>query len=97
MEALLEALPEVRGAVDNLRAKGILPRLKSMTWTVENQNMRATSRVAVICLKLQDYTKSPLGEIKVKFQLTRDSLEAMLRSMTYINEQLSTVMGGMGE
>jgi hypothetical protein len=26
----------------------------------------------------------------VKFQLSRDTLEAMLRSMTYINEQLSS-------
>lgn len=39
--------------------------------------------------QLQDYTKSPLGETEVKFQLTRDTLEAMLRSMTYINDQLS--------
>ncbi|XP_059463280.1 uncharacterized protein LOC132192087 isoform X2 [Corylus avellana] len=65
---------------------GILPRLKSMTWTMEN-------RVAVISLKLQDYSKSPLGEMEVKFQLTRDTLEAMLKSMTYISEQLSSMVG----
>ncbi|KAE8125050.1 hypothetical protein FH972_019887 [Carpinus fangiana] len=65
---------------------GILPRLKSMTWTMEN-------RVAVISLKLQDYSKSPLGETEVKFQLTRDTLEAMLKSMTYISEQLSSMVG----
>lgn len=28
----------------------------------------------------------------MKFQLTRDTLEAMLRSMTYISEQLSTLV-----
>ncbi|CAL5356762.1 unnamed protein product [Camellia sinensis] len=76
------------GPTDNL---GILPRLKSMTWTLENRNKTPTNRVAVISLKLQDYTKSPSGEMEVKFQLTKDTLEAMLRSMTYISEQLSTL------
>lgn len=28
----------------------------------------------------------------MKFQLTRDTLEAMLRSMTYISEQLSSLV-----
>lgn len=70
-----------------------LPRLKSMTWTLENRNKKLTNRVAVITLKLQDYTKSPLGETEVKFLLTRDTLEAMLRSMTYIDEQLSNFVG----
>ncbi|KAA8519019.1 hypothetical protein F0562_016207 [Nyssa sinensis] len=78
------------GPPDNL---GILPRLKSMTWTLENRNTSPTNRVAVISLKLQDYTKSPLGEMEVKFQLTRDTLEAMLRSMAYISEQLSNFVG----
>ncbi|CAL5431515.1 unnamed protein product [Camellia sinensis] len=73
--------------------QGILPRLKSMTWTLENRNKTPTNRVAVISLKLQDYTKSPSGEMEVKFQLTKDTLEAMLRSMTYISEQLSTLFG----
>ncbi|XP_042495289.1 uncharacterized protein LOC122074503 isoform X2 [Macadamia integrifolia] len=43
---------------------------------------------------LQDYTKSPLGETEVRFQLTRDTLEAMLRSMAYISEQLSMAYVG---
>ena len=43
-------------------------------------------------MQLQDYSKSPLGEMEVKFQLTRDTLEAMLRSMTYISEQLSSMV-----
>ncbi|KAK9280211.1 hypothetical protein L1049_013898 [Liquidambar formosana] len=79
------------GPPDNL---GMLPRLKSMTWTMENRNSAPANRVAIICLKLQDYTKSPLGEMEVKFQLTRDTLEAMLRSLTYISEQLSTIQVG---
>ncbi|XP_034694616.1 uncharacterized protein LOC117920991 isoform X2 [Vitis riparia] len=74
------------GPLDNL---GILPRLKSMTWTMEKRNLAPANRVAFVSLKLQDYTKSPLGETEVKFQLTRDTLEGMLRSMTYISEQLS--------
>ncbi|KAL7197837.1 hypothetical protein ACSBR2_020372 [Camellia fascicularis] len=82
------------GPTDNL---GILPRLKSMTWTLENRNKTPTNRVAVISLKLQDYTKSPSGEMEVKFQLTKDTLEAMLRSMTYISEQLSPLVGSSTE
>ncbi|KAG2687476.1 hypothetical protein I3760_09G052900 [Carya illinoinensis] len=42
---------------------------------------------------LQDYSKSHSGEIEVKFQLSRDTLEAMLKSMTYISEQLSSMVG----
>ncbi|XP_012070336.1 uncharacterized protein LOC105632545 isoform X2 [Jatropha curcas] len=69
---------------------GVLPRLKSMTWTMENRNSAPANRVAIISLRLQDFTKSPAGEMEVKFQLTRDTLEAMLRSVTYISEQLSS-------
>ncbi|KAF1883283.1 hypothetical protein Lal_00030390 [Lupinus albus] len=68
-----------------------LPCLKSMTWTMENRGSSPTDRVAIISLKLHDYSKSPSGETEVKFQLTRDTLEAMLKSMTYIREQLSVV------
>ncbi|XP_052171870.1 uncharacterized protein LOC127787860 [Diospyros lotus] len=78
------------GPTDNLV---ILPRLKSMTWKLEHQSKTSPNRVAVITLKLQDYTKSPSGQMEVKFQLTRDSLEAVLRSMTYISEQLSSLVG----
>ncbi|XP_022747644.1 protein FAR1-RELATED SEQUENCE 3-like isoform X2 [Durio zibethinus] len=77
------------GPPDNLE---VLPRLKSMTWTMENLNSAPANRVAIIHLKLQDYSKSPSGEIEVKFQLTKDTLEAMLRSMTYISEQLSNMV-----
>ncbi|KAG2687477.1 hypothetical protein I3843_09G053600 [Carya illinoinensis] len=70
-----------------------LPCLKSMDWTIENRNSAPTNRVAVVSLKLQDYSKSHSGEIEVKFQLSRDTLEAMLKSMTYISEQLSSMVG----
>ncbi|KAL0453338.1 UNVERIFIED_CONTAM: protein FAR1-RELATED SEQUENCE 3 [Sesamum latifolium] len=72
---------------------GVLPRVKSMTWTVENKSATPANRVAIITLKLQDYTKSPTNEMEVKFQLTKDTLEAVLRSMAYINEQLSRFVG----
>ncbi|KAL3632653.1 hypothetical protein CASFOL_025637 [Castilleja foliolosa] len=62
--------------------------VKSMTWSVENKSVVPANRVALITLKLQDYTKSPLNETEVKFQLNRDTLDAMLRSMSYISEQL---------
>lgn len=72
---------------------GTLPQLKFMTWTIENKNAVLERRVALITLKLQDYNKSPPMETEVKFQLTKDTLEAVLRSMTYINEQLSRFAG----
>ncbi|XP_011069994.1 uncharacterized protein LOC105155755 isoform X2 [Sesamum indicum] len=72
---------------------GVLPRVKSMTWTVENKSVTPANRVAIITLKLQDYTKSPTNEMEMKFQLTKDTLEAVLRSMAYINEQLSRLVG----
>ncbi|KAJ0053202.1 hypothetical protein Pint_02601 [Pistacia integerrima] len=70
---------------------GSLPCLKSMTWTMEKSNSVPGNRVALISLKLQDYSMSSSGEIEVKFQLTKDILEAMLRSLTYISEQLSSL------
>ncbi|XP_002530963.3 uncharacterized protein LOC8268590 isoform X1 [Ricinus communis] len=73
---------------------GVLPRLKSMTWTMENRNSVPANKIAIITLKLQDFTKSPSGEMEVKFQLTKDTLEAMLRSMTYISDQLSNMSLG---
>ncbi|XVE79713.1 hypothetical protein DITRI_Ditri14bG0079400 [Diplodiscus trichospermus] len=68
----------------------VLPCLKSMTWVMENKNSTPGNRVAVINLKLQDYTKNASAEMEVKFQLSRVTLEPMLRSMAYISEQLST-------
>ncbi|KAK8695923.1 hypothetical protein V6N13_001066 [Hibiscus sabdariffa] len=68
----------------------VLPCLKSMTWVMENKNSTPGNRVAVINLKLQDYGKNPSAEMEVKFQLSRITLEPMLRSMAYISEQLST-------
>lgn len=68
----------------------VLPCLKSMTWVMENKNSAPGNRVAVINLKLQDYSKTPSAELEVKFQLSRVTLEPMLRSMAYISDQLST-------
>ncbi|XP_050384811.1 protein FAR1-RELATED SEQUENCE 3 [Argentina anserina] len=67
----------------------VLPQLKSMTWVMENKNSAPGNRVAVINLKLQDYSRIPSAELEVKFQLSRISLEPMLRSMAYISDQLS--------
>ncbi|KAM3374340.1 protein FAR1-RELATED SEQUENCE 3 isoform X1 [Capsicum galapagoense] len=67
----------------------ILPCLKSMTWVMENKTSAPENRVAVINLKLQDYSRTPSRESEVKFQLSRITLEPMLKSMAYISEQLS--------
>lgn len=42
-------------------------------------------------LQLQD-TETTSGESEVKFQVSRDTLGAMLRSMAYIREQLSNAV-----
>ncbi|KAK8636039.1 hypothetical protein V6N13_004749 [Hibiscus sabdariffa] len=64
---------------------------------MENLNSAPANRVAIVHLKLQDCTKSPSEEIEVKFQLTKDAIEAMLRSLTYISEQLSNMAGTSSE
>lgn len=43
-----------------------------------------------LMVQLQD-TETTSGESEVKFQVSRDTLGAMLRSMAYIREQLSAV------
>ncbi|PNX99636.1 protein FAR1-related sequence 3-like [Trifolium pratense] len=67
----------------------VLPCLKAMTWVMENKNSSLGSKVAVINLKLQDNSRNPSTEFEVKFQLSRVTLEPMLKSMASISEQLS--------
>lgn len=76
---------------ENLVLEESLPHLKSMTWTMESRGSSPAERVAIISLKLHDYSKSTAGETDVKFQLTRDTLEAMLKSMTFVGERLRAV------
>ncbi|GAB4860447.1 hypothetical protein Ancab_035607 [Ancistrocladus abbreviatus] len=68
-----------------------VPRLKAMTWNMVNSEMEkeSTDPMAVISLKLQNDELSQSGETEVKFQLAKDSLQAMLRSMYCIKDQLS--------
>ncbi|GLT75824.1 hypothetical protein SLA2020_475180 [Shorea laevis] len=68
----------------------VLTYFKSMTWVIENKSATPSGKVAVINLKLQDYGKNPSGETEVQFRVTKVTLEAMLRSMAYISQQLST-------
>lgn len=67
----------------------VLTCFKSMTWIIENKNSNTSNKIAVINMKLQDYGKGPLGETEVQFRVTRITLEPMLRSMTYISQQLN--------
>lgn len=45
----------------------------------------------LLLVQLQD-TETTSGESEVKFQVSRDTLGAMLRSMAYIREQLSNAV-----
>ncbi|KAI3974175.1 hypothetical protein MKX01_033426 [Papaver californicum] len=84
-------------SISNMAASvppGFLPCLKSMTWTMERRSSTPANRAAIITLKLQDPSKSSSGETEVKFQITKDTVEAMLRSMTYISEQLENIAAG---
>ncbi|KAK4395615.1 hypothetical protein Sango_1715800 [Sesamum angolense] len=67
----------------------VLPRLKSMTWNMANQNVERTEPTAVINLKLHSDVQPNLGERDVKFQLAKDTMEMMLKSMYCIRDQLS--------
>ncbi|KAL7139570.1 hypothetical protein ABFS83_09G061500 [Erythranthe nasuta] len=67
----------------------ILPRLKSMTWNMANQNVEQTEPSAVINLKLQTDGQTNLGERDVKFQLAKDTMEMMLKSMYCIEDQMA--------
>ncbi|KAG5556095.1 hypothetical protein RHGRI_006654 [Rhododendron griersonianum] len=67
----------------------VLPCLRSMTWFMENKDLMPAKRVAVIFFKLQDYSKGSSSDKEVKFQLSKVTLEPMLRSMASISEQLA--------
>ncbi|KAJ4712568.1 Protein FAR1-RELATED SEQUENCE 3 [Melia azedarach] len=70
----------------------VLPRLKAMTWDMANQeSAEVADPVAVINLKLQNDAKTQPGDLDVKFQLAKDTLETMLRSMYCIRDQLSNM------
>ncbi|CAL9068526.1 uncharacterized protein LOC135626173 isoform X2 [Musa acuminata AAA Group] len=75
---------------DVLKDQVSLPRLKAMTCNVVNQNQDSVEHVAVMNLKLQGDTQSSSGETQVKFQLARDTLETMLKSMYFIRDQMSS-------
>lgn len=76
---------------DVLNDQVIMPRLKAMTWNMANQETEMLDPVAVINLKLQNDAQSHSGELEVKFQLDKDTLETMLKSMYSIRDQFSDV------
>ncbi|XP_022776177.1 COMM domain-containing protein 9-like [Durio zibethinus] len=67
------------------------PRLKAMTWSMASQDNEVTEPVAVINLKLQNDTQAPQGEMDLKFQLAKETLDTMLKSMYCIRDQLSNL------
>ncbi|XP_073048475.1 uncharacterized protein [Primulina eburnea] len=66
-----------------------VPRLKAMTWNMANQNVQHSEPVAVINLRLQSDAQPNMGDKHVKFQLAKDSMEMMLKSIYCIKDQLS--------
>ena len=52
-----------------------LPGLKTMTWNLANENLESTRPIS--------------GDTDVNFQLSKDTLETMLKSMYSTRDQLS--------
>ncbi|KAI6675485.1 hypothetical protein NL676_003391 [Syzygium grande] len=74
---------------DVLKDQATLPRLKAMTWNMSASSIETPEPVAVINLRLQNDVKFRYDDSEVKFQLDRDTLDSMLRSMRSIAEQLT--------
>lgn len=68
-----------------------LPRLKAMTWNMATQDTEVTEPVAVFNLKLQNDKQASQGELDLKFQLSKETLDTMLKSMYCIKDQLSNL------
>ncbi|KAL4363383.1 hypothetical protein GQ457_04G015100 [Hibiscus cannabinus] len=68
-----------------------LPRLKAMTWNMATQDAEMTEPMAVINLKLQNDTRAPQGELDLKFQLAKETLDTMVKSMYSLRDQLSNL------
>ncbi|KAJ8752674.1 hypothetical protein K2173_005563 [Erythroxylum novogranatense] len=79
---------------DVFKDQDTVPCLKAMTWNMAKPDTaEATEPVAVINLKLQNDSRSHAGELEVKFQLAKDTLETMLKSMYSIRDQLPDLDG----
>lgn len=72
---------------DTLKDQDTLPSLMTMTWNMANENLESTDPVAIINLKSN--TRPDSGDTDVNFQLAKDTLETMLKSMYSIRDQLS--------
>ncbi|KAK8695072.1 hypothetical protein V6N13_072614 [Hibiscus sabdariffa] len=68
-----------------------LPRLKAMTWNMATQDAEMTEPTAIINLKLQNDTRAPQGELDLKFQLAKETLDTMVKSMYSLRDQLSNL------
>ncbi|MBA0609262.1 hypothetical protein Godav_021343, partial [Gossypium davidsonii] len=64
-----------------------LPRLKTMTWNLATQDSEVREPVAVINLKLQNDMQCP-QESDLSFQLAKETLDTMLKSVYSIRDQL---------
>ncbi|XP_009790660.1 uncharacterized protein LOC107828636 isoform X3 [Nicotiana tabacum] len=67
----------------------MLPQLRAMTWSRGNEGSEIGGPAAITNLKLQGDAKSSCKERDVQFQLTKGTLETMLKSMYSVRSQLS--------
>ncbi|KAG8496514.1 hypothetical protein CXB51_008991 [Gossypium anomalum] len=67
-----------------------LPRLKTMTWNLATQDSEVREPVAIINLKLQNDMQCP-QESDLSFQLAKETLDTMLKSVYSIRDQLSNM------
>ncbi|KAE8705191.1 Detected protein of confused Function [Hibiscus syriacus] len=74
-----------------------LPRLKAMTWNTATQDTEMMEPLAVLNLKLQNDAQAPQEELDLKFQLAKETLDTMLKSMYCIRDQLSNLVGAMAQ
>ncbi|GAB2263840.1 hypothetical protein Droror1_Dr00025974 [Drosera rotundifolia] len=75
-----------------LKSLETLPHLTSVTWALGEKTSASSSRAAIITLKLLDNSKPAAEEIEVRFQVTRDAVEAMIQSITNISDQFSKIV-----
>ncbi|KAF9603905.1 hypothetical protein IFM89_038624 [Coptis chinensis] len=69
-----------------------IPRLKTMTWNLANQETELTQPLAIINFKLHDDAQPNAGETEVKIQFDKDDLETMVKSMYCIRDQFSDMV-----
>ncbi|KAH7547689.1 hypothetical protein JRO89_XS14G0002800 [Xanthoceras sorbifolium] len=85
LEPMLRSMAYISQQLSTPANKVAVINLKLLEVDLNLQNFELIAYC--LCMQLQD-TKTTSGETEVKFQVSRDTLGSMLRSMAYIREQL---------